>query len=135
MNQSAGQSIKDTTWQELAGQIEQLTRRPDTEAAGSPDSLCTSGDKESRVCGAGTPHPSPPPGPNRQQQGPGNVERHTGEAQLHIRQDVLTRPSTSQDSRYAFPGVSAVFTAECGGGMSGYLIGNEGQFFSRNDQI
>eukprot|EP00064_Thunnus_orientalis_P011314 superscaffoldBa00001624_g11344 len=110
------------TWQELAGQGEQLTRRPNTEAAGSPDSLRASGDKESKVCGAGTPHPSLPPGPNRQLQGPENVERHTGEAQLHIRldQDVPTRPSASQDSRYAFPGVCAVFAGgvalECGGG-------------------
>eukprot|EP00064_Thunnus_orientalis_P020729 superscaffoldBa00005869_g20874 len=107
----------------LAGQSEQLMRRPDTEAAGSPDSLCASGDKESRVHGAGPPHPSPPPRPNRQQQGPGNVERHTGETQLHIRldQDVPTRPSASQDSHYALPGIGAVFGAgvalECSGGV------------------
>ena len=88
-----------------------MTWRPDTEAASSPDSLHASGDKESRVRGAGTPHPSRPPVPTRQRQDPANVGTYTGEAQLHILldQDVQNRLSASPDSRYDFPGSGAVF--------------------------
>uniref|UniRef100_UPI0037E7FFB8 immunoglobulin lambda-like polypeptide 1 n=1 Tax=Semicossyphus pulcher TaxID=241346 RepID=UPI0037E7FFB8 len=99
------------TWQELADLGEPLTVSPGGEAAGSPDPLHASGDKEGRGRGAGTDHPSRPPVPSRQQQGPTNVERHIDEAPLHIRhgQDAPTRLSASPDSHHAYPGGGGVF--------------------------
>lgn len=93
------------TEQEQTAQGGQLAGMPEAEAASSPDLLHTS-----RVHGIGTSHPNLLLIPTRQQQGPANVERHKGEdsLQIHLDPDTPTRPSTSLDSCYAYPGGGGV---------------------------
>ncbi|XP_059184651.1 neurotrypsin-like [Centropristis striata] len=121
--------LPSQTGQEPAGQGEQLTGRPDTEAAGSPDSLRAGGDKESRstglehpirtrhryqpgssrVHGAGT--SNPPPVPTRQQQGPRgwNIQPATGTNQAAAGSTGLEHPIRTRH-RYQ-PGSSRVHGA------------------------
>ncbi|CAL8396454.1 unnamed protein product [Gadus morhua 'NCC'] len=96
-------------------------------AEDTPDLLHASVNKGSRDGGAGKPHRSPSPSPERKQQDPGSAERHTGEGQHHIDQDVPTPTSASRDSRYVSP-VAGTFFSEvveqaCGGGRPGDPVG------------
>ncbi|CAL8237353.1 unnamed protein product [Arctogadus glacialis] len=99
-------------------------------AEDTPDLLHASVNKGSRDGGAGRPHHSPSPSPERKQQDPGSAERHTGEGQHHIHhidQDVPTPTSASRDSRYVSPVAGTFFSEEveqaCGGGRPGDPVG------------